>query len=352
MKKYLKKQAVLMMFVSVLLILGMFAGCNSKINITTGLSSDELFKINKEPCLVSAAKLMLMNEKVMYEKSFGIDVWSQKIEGKSMSVFVKNDLKRRLIEIKKMKLYANNKGVALSISEIESLKKAADDYYKTLTKEELEYTKATLNDINDIYYEIALAEKVYNNLTSEIDIEISYEEAKMINVQHIFLPNYNTDESGNTVNKTKEELEELEDKVKQIQEDLKNGNDYLKLLETYKDYAVPSFDLKRGDKEKDYEEIAFSLKTEETSKLFKTNKGYYIIKCQSDYLEAQTMANIENITASKKAEIFNKGYNDFVKNIKVEFDLDLWESIQLKYDEAITSDSLIKYYEERKDVFK
>ncbi len=50
-----------------------------KIVVTTGLASNELFRIGSETCKLSEALVYLCNEKNQYENVYGIEMWDHNV---------------------------------------------------------------------------------------------------------------------------------------------------------------------------------------------------------------------------------------------------------------------------------
>ena len=59
---------------------GLLTGCSdTKIVVTTGLASNELFRIGSETCKLSEALVYLCNEKNQYENVYGIEMWDHNV---------------------------------------------------------------------------------------------------------------------------------------------------------------------------------------------------------------------------------------------------------------------------------
>ena len=52
-----------------------FCCSNTKIVLTTGLASDEVFRIGEVSCHLPEALVYLMNQKGRYENIYGIEMW-------------------------------------------------------------------------------------------------------------------------------------------------------------------------------------------------------------------------------------------------------------------------------------
>ena len=69
----------------------LMSGCgNTRIVVTTGLASDELFRIGDASCSLSEALVYLMNQKGSYEKVYGLEMWEHSLGGMTMEEYLKN----------------------------------------------------------------------------------------------------------------------------------------------------------------------------------------------------------------------------------------------------------------------
>lgn len=72
----------------------------------------------------------------------------------------------------------------------------------------------TLDDVKKAYSDYKLANKVYTELTKDINPEISDADAKVIKVASIYSKTYTLDSKGNRVEYTDEEKEKSKKKCK------------------------------------------------------------------------------------------------------------------------------------------
>ena len=65
------------------------------------------------------------------------------------------------------------------------LKKASEEYYNALTNEQRSKYSITEDKLNQMFTEFALAQKLYNDQISVMDIEVSADDSRVINIQYI-----------------------------------------------------------------------------------------------------------------------------------------------------------------------
>ena len=120
MRKYKAPILCLMIF-----LLVMMPGCGKRIYFSTGLSSNELFKIAGSPLTVQEAMLFLTTVKNQYELSFGGEMWDKDLGGFTLEDSVKDSVKNQLAHIKCLNLFAKEHKITLSESEKDKLNKVA-----------------------------------------------------------------------------------------------------------------------------------------------------------------------------------------------------------------------------------
>lgn len=105
-----KKKAVSL----ILAVCFLLAGCgNTKIVLTTGLASDELFRIGEVSCRLPEALVYLMNQKGTYESVYGIDMWEHAMGEETMEEYLKSQVLSELAQVKSMVLLAGEEEILL-----------------------------------------------------------------------------------------------------------------------------------------------------------------------------------------------------------------------------------------------
>lgn len=309
-----------------------------EIVFTTGLSANEIFKIDGMPCTVTEARLLLVNVKNQYEEAFGKEIWEQEIDGQSFQVYAKDMVKNQLAQLKCMVLYAQREGISLMPEEEEILKQAAAGYYESLDGTAREALGLEQEDVQELYENLAVSEKLYDRLTQEIEEEISDAEAKVIVVWHIFKDCTGTSEAERA--DKKRELIGLRQRI------LAEGADFASLAEEQSDDSRLEYVFGRGEMEKSFEEAAFVLETGEVSGIVETADGYHIIKCINDYDEEKTARNKAELLKRRKQEAFDREYAVFIRGLLSEFNEGAWESITFEELDGIGNKNLYEVYEE------
>jgi len=102
-------------------------------------------------------------------------------------------------------LLAKEQEISLTEEEMENVKRAAKTYYDSLSQAEKTYTGAGLADLEGMYEDYALANKVYHVLTEGVNAEVSDDEARIMEAMQIYL------KDENKAGEVKEKLSDGED---------------------------------------------------------------------------------------------------------------------------------------------
>ena len=156
-----------------LLMMLFLSGCKSdgestRVVLTTGFSKNEIFRIENKSCTLPEVMVFLTNIQNRYESVFGEEIWSASTDGMTLEEDVKDTVLAQLAQMKTMDLLAERNGVSLSDEEKEKAGQAAAEYFSSLNETEKELLGVTEKEIENLYLEYALAEKVYDFIIKDI----------------------------------------------------------------------------------------------------------------------------------------------------------------------------------------
>ena len=284
---------------------GLLTGCSdTKIVVTTGLASNELFRIGSETCKLSEALVYLCNEKNQYENVYGIEMWDHNVGDMTLEEYLKNQV----------------------VSQLSKVAEAAKEYFTSLSEEEVSALKVSQEEIQTMYEDYCLADKAYEQITGDEAVEISDDEARIIQIQQIFVPE--------------------ENQAKELKNKLDNGEDFESLAANYSKASQTTITIARGDKDQTYEEVAFNLGNDEISDVFADNNGYYILKCLNTYMESESEANKEKVARQRKTERFHAIYSDLMEDTISEFQQRMWDNIKFTDYDTVTTSNFFEVYQE------
>ncbi len=307
-KSIRKRMAVLL---SAVMLAGSFSGCglmeNTEIVFTTGLSGDQLFKIGKSVCTLPEAMIYVMDYQRQYEGVYGVEMWEHDFGGITFEQYVKDTIVDQLASMKAITLLADDYEVSLSDEEQNKVSQAAEEYFDALSGEQTEYMDLKLEDVEDLYRDHVLSGKVYEEITKDVNTEVSDDEARIITVQQIRL------DSAETAESVKAQLDE--------------GRDFASLASTYSLDSQVTYTFGRGEHDSAFEEAAFALENDQTSGIIETEDGYYILKCVNNFDQEATEANKVTMVEKRRDELFGDVYDQLVAETPSQFNNRLWEKV-------------------------
>lgn len=336
-----RKMAISFLLVGMLLL----SGCNKDIKITTGLSQEEIFRIAGKTESLSEMILVLINEKNRYEGYLGEDIWDRTFENISLEDEMKEKVKNQMVELTTVSLMAAQEKIKIGETEEEQLKLAAAEYYALLGEEQINKLQVTEKDVYHFYEKLYLTDKYYELKTGEEGMEISDEDAKVIEVMYLYFRTGNRDIYGNVNYYDETVLTETKQRAQDVLLRVSQGADFAVLAQTESDAEEYELTFGKGMMEESFENAAFGLSAGECSELVECEDGYYIIKCVSDYLQKETDENKKTMKDKYKAQKFKEIYVPFLEKQELEFNNKVWEKISFdEYTDCDTADLYQVYY--------
>lgn len=306
-------------------------GCqigNRDIIVSKALGNRTVFKVGNVSCSVKEAMLYLANYQSIYGTSYGISLWNHDFgEEDTLLDYVKEVALAELTQVYCMDLLAGSNDVALDEDEVAEIDDIAEQYYNSLTSDEISYIGASQSEIAEYYEHYALAKKIYNMLTEGVNDEVSDDEARVMDVMLIFV----SDASSAMI----------------VQSKLADGEDFATVANNYNELESIQTTITRDDIPEEAREEAFSLDNDEVSGMIKTDDGYYFVKCIDKYNVELTEANKSNIVEKRQKEAFDDVYSAFVAGLESTLNDEVWDSIELTVDGSITTDTFFEVYDEK-----
>lgn len=315
MKKAMKIVGAILVvaLIGVIILLKTAVG-NKSIYISTGFEKDIMIKVDQ----TSTSRLEVMAHLTdmidEYEELFGEDIWNETMDGKPFEEYLVEQVKSKLTRIKCMNQVALSRGIVLSNQEEQNIGKAAAEYLAGIDKESVKKYSITEEEIKEMYRSMLLADKLFDDLTYEVDTEISEDEARVMTIQYIH-------------------VDSLE-KATSIRSRLEAGESFSTLVKENNAYEY-EYELRRGEMEEAFEEAAFNLITGEISNVVETESGFYIIMCVNEYDKVKTAANKEKMIRESKLAKFNEIFEPYEAKLYAEYNEELWSALSV--DEKINT---------------
>jgi len=333
------KRKRIMVGLVVCLLLATLAGCKKKPGTTehptgtvdrTEYMDDAVVTIDGAEVSYREAMLYLQAAKQEYESAYGGEIWQYMLneDGTTLGEWVKNQTLEQVIYVKIVCAQAKRLGVELDSEEKNRVAERTEEYMGKAEYSTLALYGIARKDVERVYTDTALAQKIYDSVTLNVDTDISDTESAQKHIQSLMLKNYHEDELGNRVSLTVQELIATLDRFDALYAEAQTTTDFYSLaFANTDDKQYLDMMVGEGDLPEEFAE-AYKLTAGEAMQL-RTDNGYYIFYCVSEYDEDATIAKKEELIALRQEEEFKKLYADWRGEAKVEMNEAVWEAIGL-----------------------
>lgn len=290
-----------------------------------------LLQNNQHDAGFSKEQMMMIvaNERNRYEQIYTNQIWyvAAGEDGATFQSHLLSQVKTFLEELETMNLLAEQKGVTLTSAESIKAAQMAEAYYGGLTSEDKAYLKVNEKDVQGMYEKYYLANKLVQELTKDINLEISDSEAKVIEIQQMEF----TDEAA---------AQEAYGRV------MAEGADFAAIAKEYSGLSNVNAKIGRGETDSAYEDAAFALENGQISPVVSAQGKYYIVKCINDYDEQATLERKEQLSTERKDNVFRQIYDQFQETNQISLDSDLWNSLTFSENDGTTTSDFFKIYQQ------
>lgn len=309
-----RKWLCLLFGLAVVLLLG---GCGTDYVLTTGFRENELFRIDKLSCFKEEYLVYLTGVKNQYSNAFGEEIWQQSVNGRMVEEDVMQTVLARLVKIKIMNLLAEQNELTLSEEEQKQAENAADAYYNSLSEAQLEaFEDIRKEQIQTMYEEYALAQKLYHYYTDGIQLEISDDDVRTVQLKQICIPF-----------QTEEERQDARSKIDLALARLQGGESFDVLAAEYNMAEEDVISVAKGQTEAAVENAAFNISEGTYTQVVEGNNAYYVFYCISAYDETQVMDEKEKRIAQYKQNTFDSVYELFASERECFLNQEVWDSV-------------------------
>ena len=304
------------------------AGCSAnstKVKITTGLSSKELFKIGDQTCLKSEALVYATAQKKLIEDAYGSEIWNVNTNNVTVKEYVQDSLKDFLAQLKCIHQMADDNQITLTEQEKNLASSCTEEYVKNLSQEEMDNLGVDKDGIQKIYEEYILYNKVETELTNDKVEQISDNDARIMQVNMIVLSKEKT--------------------AKSVLKKAKAGEDFEKLAKKYSEESEIQYALSREMFGEEFSNQVFDLEKGQISDVIKLKDKYYIVYCIEDYDKDATSEHKAELEKEKRQEVFDKLYQEYVDKLSSQFNKSVWKEIDIETIPSVSKADFFGIYE-------
>lgn len=267
-----------------------------------------------------------------YQKTYGEGIWSLELEtddgSKSMRDVTLEDIISDINCVKVMVAQAEDLNISLKDEEKESVRQQAESFYSGLTKADIAQAELTQEDVVRVMKENMIASKVYDQIISDCDFEISDEEARMTTFYDVVFECYKVKKDGSVEEYTDEQkalrLERAKEALKSLAQE--EDMEYESIPEEYDLQYSGSHTMKKTEIVEEYGETVaekiLALSDGEVSPVIESEYGYHIFKMLTANDKELTKKNKEEIVEGMQREYFNETYEKWAKKYDSHFNID------------------------------
>lgn len=315
--------------VVLLLVCLMCTGCHigeRQVYFASKSGSHTVFKIGQLACPREEARVYLANYKNLYGRVYDTNLWTESYDTETMEDSIKDAVMSHLTKVYALNVYAMDQDISLTEAEQDAVDKAAEAYYDSLNRAERKYTGVSKKDILEMYSRYALAEKVYIQLLSNVDENVSEDEARIMDANILFV-------TDGTL-------------AQNISTQLKNGASFDRLASTYNEAETIKVTFGRNTYDKAVEDVVFQLEDGEVSELIQTEDGYYFFECVDKYNEELSEQNKSTIVSQRQQQAMENVISTIETEYYSDFNSKLWDKMTIDPDEDIKTNSFFSTLEE------
>lgn len=252
---------------------------------------------------------------------FGEDFMNQDLSG-SGSVYgetVKSAVVDNLEEYYLVEAHADELGVSLTDDEKAAAEGAAQNFLDANDSKTLTVMSADKDTVTHVLELMALQQKAYDNLAQTIDTNVDDAEAAQKTISYVrSSTSGTTDENGDTVDLTDEELAEKKDVLEQIRTEAEESGDLSAAAENH-DLTVTTTSYGADDESLNdtVKAAADALSDGEYADIVEGDNAYYLIHMDSTFDEAATQTKKESILSQREQD----AYNAWVDGLKEEAEI-------------------------------
>ena len=313
---------VLRLWCLVLIMVLLAAGCKARPPVTV---KKEIGVTLRRPEIM----LVVATERNRYEQIYTSQIWDIAVveDGTTFQEYLLEQIKQFMVDLKRIGAMAQEYGITLDNGEMEQLRRLAQDYYSQLTGAYKAYTGAGSDDVLNLYQEYYLACKTVDVLTKNADLEISDNEAKVVEVSQIVLDNeFNAREVWQAVRS--------------------EGADFDAIARANSTEEQIRREIVRGELSAGMEEAVFAMNQGEISEIMEDNGRFYLFYCHNPYDQEATLARKEEMMLLRKDSVFHEYYDAFLEDNLVTVSGRVWQDVSFVTQENTTTTNLFELYQE------
>ena len=276
------------------------------------LERSQLLGIDDVICSWGEAQVFILTQYTAYGREYGDSVWDVSLAEGNFESYIRDSLMEYLKTMMIAVYAAEQIGVSLSEAEQRAVDLAADSLLADLGSAASRYI-ITRDAVKSAYTHYVMAQIFYRQTVINSKLEISDEEARVISLQIVESP-----------------AEAGYEQAAELAEKLKTAKSPAETVKEYESVSSRTESVARGSYPEAFETIVFALKQDQWSPVIPGDECYYIVRCLSSYLAAETEQHKTEMALAAREESLNKALTSYARTAQLIYNPDLWESWSMK----------------------
>ncbi len=331
----------------VLLLAGVLALAGCKPDLATEATDKvEVFTIGKEPVYLNEVWIYAKTIQQEYEKNYGTGIWTVELqnedgETQTVETITKEDIIEEILQVKVLVHKADSFGVALTEDEKTQIQQQAEAFISGLTDADIADTGVTQELVLQVYEENTIAEKVYDRIMQEGNVEVSDEQCRQTKVYDLYFPTYLEQGEGNFVALSEEEKQTQYNTAKEALDRIEDEEDSLNIETAAYEYGCTNSDfytMSYNDYVAQYgQELAdqiYGMADGDVLGVVESEYGYHIFQMIALTDAEATLDKKNEMETELKKEYFAQVYEEYLKELDASWkfsknvDEDAWNLIR------------------------
>lgn len=298
------KSSYLMYIVMMFVCMGCVMSCSQKKEANEGTIAKTVVTIpytEKQMLMISTSQRNAVN------KAYTEEIWSSSMdkEGHTYDEVFEAQMKEFFIRLYVMSMSAQSRGLILTDKENEAVLKLSNEYLAEAAKSDTKLKDITFDEVNMMFRDYALANKLSKAVIMSKELEVSENEARIMDLEYIVL---NDREKAESV----------------LAEVTAEGADFASIARKASTEAEIKIKASHDDLPKEADKQVSLLSDSEISDIIEAEGKYYIYKCILGYDEAATAERKEAMEKSRRDEALNKIYDEYMESSNIALNSEEW----------------------------
>ena len=287
-------------------------------NLMEAVVAKPVFKVGSESCSKDDAKVILMNYQKEYSNLYGIDMWEHDYgQEQSLEDYIKDLTLAQMAQVYTLDIIASEK-------EVKKVTEAAKTYLDGLDDAEREYVGVNEKQTEKLFERYLLADKLYESLKTDVNQEVSDDEARVMRVKQIYI----TDQA----------------KAQSYLTQLQGGTDFETLAQTVNEADAVDITVNRSTFSDEIIQKLFALTDGGITDIIEADNGYYIFYCSSAFDAELTDEHKKDVLEQRMSDAVTDTYADYMSQLSSKENQDVWSEVTVDTSLKLESASFMEVY--------